>query len=79
MRDFAWPRKPEQNKMMARENGVDDLRQDGIVVAVHAGKKLIALFQFAQEVFAQFLAHAALRDFLFRPLTAAKLTQRFRQ
>ena len=76
---FSLAAQAQQNEMMARQNGVDDLRKDGIVVAVHAGKELVALFQFVQEIFAQFLAHATLRDFLFGPLTAAKLTERFRQ
>ena len=34
------PAQAEQNEMMARQNGVDDLRKDGVFVAVHAGKEL---------------------------------------
>src|SRR5271156_1062462 len=73
------PAQTKQNEMMARENGIDDLRQNGIVVAMHTGKKLVAPFQLAQQILAQFLAHATLRNILYRPLTAAKLTERFRQ
>src|SRR5271163_4540128 len=76
---LGLPAQTEQNKMMARENSVDDLQQNRIVVAMHAGKKLVAIFQLAQQVLAQFLAHAALRNSFDRPLTAAKLTEGFRQ
>ncbi len=76
---FRLSAQAEQNKVMPREDGVDDLRHHRIVVAVHAGKQLVSPFQFAQQIFAQFLAHAALRNSLFGPLTAAKLTEGFRQ
>ena len=48
MRDFACPRKPEQNEVMARENRIDDLRDHRVVVAMHAREERFALFHLAE-------------------------------
>ena len=64
---------------MPRESRIDDLRDHRVVVAVYAGEERLALFHFADEIFAQFLSNTSFRDFLFRPLTVAKLTKIFRQ
>jgi hypothetical protein len=65
--------------MMPRQDRVDDLWQDSVVIAVHAGKQRFALFHFAHQIFTQFLADGSARDSFFGPLAAAKFTQAFRQ
>jgi phage/plasmid primase-like uncharacterized protein len=40
---------------VAREKGIDDLRDDGIFVAVDAAKKRFALFDGAEEIAANFV------------------------
>jgi len=65
--------------MMPGQDGIDDLGQHGVFVTVQAMKQGLALFHFAKQVLAQFLAHAALRHSFFRPLTAAKFAKTFRQ
>ena len=59
MRLLAWPRKSQQNKIVAREQGVDDLRHDGIFVAVNAGKKRLVALNQAQNIAANFVFHRA--------------------
>ena len=59
MRLLAWPRKPEQDEIVARENGVGDLRQNGFFVAVHAGEERLARFEFAQQVRAHLFLYGA--------------------
>src|ERR1700733_5966854 len=74
---FSLPTQTQQNEMMAREYGVDDLGDDGIVVAVETGEKRFAFFHFLEQVFAKLLAYRAMRDFFFRPIAPAKFAKRF--
>ena len=60
---------------MAREYGVDDLRDDGIVVTVEAGKERLPFFHFSQQIFAKFLAYRAARDLFSRPIASAKFAK----
>src|SRR4029077_7265746 len=46
---------PEQNEVVARENGIDDLRDHRIVVPVHAREERLALFHLAEKIFAKLL------------------------
>ena len=71
--------KTEQDEMMLRKDGVDDLRNHGVVVAVYAGEERVALLHLAEQILTHFLPDRALRVFLFRPVAAAKLTESFRQ
>src|SRR5208282_1417284 len=72
---FRLSTQPEQNEVVPRENRVDDLRDHGVVVAVQSREDRFALLHLAEQVFAQFLPHRALRDSLLRPLTSPKLSQ----
>ncbi len=44
--------KSQQNEIMTRKNGVDDLRHHGIVVADNSGKNRPALAKFRHQVVA---------------------------
>ena len=44
---------------MARQDGVDDLRHDGVFVADDAGKERFPALQFADQVLAKFVFDAA--------------------
>src|ERR1700675_1907680 len=76
---FRLAAQAEKNEMMARKDGVDDLGYYRVVVPVQAGKERLALFHLAHQILAQLLSHTSLRDSLFGPLTAAKLTEGFRE
>ena len=65
---LGLPAQAEQDQIVPRENRVDDLRHDRLVIADDAGKDSFARAQFAQEVGAQFVfdrsgAVAALSEF----------------
>jgi hypothetical protein len=65
--------------MMPRENCVDNLRDHGVVVAVHARKKRLTLLHPAQEILAQLLPQGSIGKALLGPIAAAaKLTKSFR-
>ena len=55
---FGLAAQSEQDEVMTRENGVDDLRHDGIVVSDDAGENGTALTQLHDEVVAHFVLHA---------------------
>ena len=65
--------------MVSRQYRVYDLWNDRVVVAMNSLKQRLALLHFTEQIFAQFLTHGSLRDSIFRPLAAAKLTEVFRQ
>ena len=44
---LGLPAQSEQNKIMPRENSVDDLRHDRVVIADDAREKLLARAQFS--------------------------------
>src|SRR5712664_3197767 len=47
----------EKNEIVAGEQSVDDLRDDGVFVAVDAGKQRLALFDGAEQIAADFVFH----------------------
>jgi hypothetical protein len=49
----------EQDQVVAREDGVRDLRHDRLVVAEYAGEQTLARAQFCDEVRAQFVFDGA--------------------
>ena len=61
MRLFAWPRKPEQNKIVPRQERVGDLRQNGFFVPVNARKERLAGFELLKNVRAQLVLDGAAR------------------
>ena len=65
--------------MMPRKNCIDDLRNHGVVVAVHSRKERFALLHPAQKVLAQLLPQRSIGKALLGPVAAAaKLTKSFR-
>ena len=68
---------PQQNEIVARKNGVDDLRHDRVVVADDAGKhrSVAVCAQPGRQVVAQFILDAARAQTLFGKDTAAQFTQ----
>ncbi len=68
---------------MARQNGVHDLRNDGIVVAYDAGKDstvvvipYIGTSQACDQIFPEFVLHMAGAQPFFRKGTAAQFAER---
>ena len=53
MRVFAWPRSPRRMKLCLREQRVDELRDDGVVVADDAGKQRLAGLELGDQVGAE--------------------------
>src|SRR6266404_597309 len=54
---FGLAAEAEKNKIVAREQCVDDLRDDGVFVAVDAGKQRFTFFDGAKEIAADFVFH----------------------
>jgi len=52
IRLLAWPRSPSQQ-------GVDQLGQHGVLVAVHSGEELLAAGERPEEVLPDFVPHRA--------------------
>src|SRR6266849_446900 len=49
----------EKNEIVAREQSIDDLRDDGVFVTMHAGKEGLASFDGTQEIAAQLILDGA--------------------
>src|SRR5712692_7451865 len=49
----------EKNEIVAREQGIDDLRDNGVFVAVDAGKKRFALFDGTKQIAAELILNGA--------------------
>src|SRR6267378_3361523 len=49
----------EKNEIVAREQGIDDLRDYGVFIAVHAGEEGLALFDGAEQIAAEFILDGA--------------------
>jgi hypothetical protein len=75
---FGLAAQAEQNEVVARKNGVHDLRHDGVVVADDAGEDagVVVLTQAGDEVFAEFVFHAAGAKTFLGKSTAAQFAQR---
>ena len=69
----------QQNKIMTRKNGIDDLRHHGIVVADDARENRPALAKFRHQVVAQFVLHAPASQLFFGEWTVAQLAERPRK
>ncbi len=74
---FGLTAQTEQNEIMPRENGVDDLRNDGVVVADDAGEEagVAVMTQAGDEVVAEFVFHAAGAQAFFGKSTAAQFAE----
>ncbi len=59
---FGLPAQSQQDEIVARQNGVDDLRNHGIFVADHAGEKLVAALQLADQILAQLAFYGPLAE-----------------
>ena len=69
----------QQNEIVARKNGVDDLRHDRVVVADDAGENRAALTEFHDQVVAHLVFHAPGTQPLFAKWTLAQFAERPRQ
>src|ERR1700676_136754 len=56
---FGLAAQAQQNKIVARKQRVDDLRNDGVFVAVDAGEKRLVVLDGAQQILANFFFHRA--------------------
>ena len=56
---LGLPAKTQKDEVVAREHGVDDLRDDRLVVADDAGEDALAAAQLPQEVGAHLVLHGA--------------------
>ncbi|MCL6481594.1 MAG: hypothetical protein K6U02_07700 [Firmicutes bacterium] len=72
---FGLPAQAEQDEVVSRQNGIDDLRHDGVFIAMDAGEKGFARLDLRQQVFAHLLLDAAVCQTGFGPLAAAEFTQ----
>src|SRR6266540_3844952 len=66
---------PEQNEVVARENRIDELRQDGLFVPHDARKHWRAVLEQADEVLAHFIFDGALPAGGTGPLRPLQLTE----
>ena len=65
----------EKNEIVARQNGVDELRNDGFLVAHDAGKQRRAVLEQTDEVLAHFVFDGALATSGTAPLGFFQLTK----
>jgi hypothetical protein len=72
---FGLAAKPEQNEIMTRQNGVDDLRDNGVVVTDYAGEDRGVVSELRDQVLAQFVFHTTGTQFVFRKGTSAQLAE----
>ena len=56
-RVFAWPRFAQQNNVLARDNGVFDLRQNRILIADDPREKFLPGTDAPHEVLAKLVLH----------------------
>src|SRR5277367_2507594 len=54
---FCLATQPEQNKIMAREEGIDDLRHNGVFITVDTGKERLVFLHGAEEVAADLVLY----------------------
>ena len=60
---FGLPPQSEENKVVARQDGVDHLRNHRIFVSDDAGKERRTALNFADQVLAEFVLHSAADQF----------------
>src|SRR5712664_4189544 len=56
---FGLAAEAEQNEIVAGEQGIDDLRDDGVLVAMHAGEKRLAFFNGTEQIAAELILYGA--------------------
>ena len=76
---FGLAAQSQQNEIMARKNGVDDLGHDRVVISDNAGENGAALPEFRDQVVAHFVLHAPGTQPLFAKRTLTQFAQRPRQ
>ena len=78
---FRLSPQPEQNKIVAREDGIHDLWHHGVVVSNNAGKDagIVVLTQPDDEIVPEFVFHAADAQTFFGKSTAAQFAERARK
>jgi hypothetical protein len=69
----------EENEIVSRQDGIDDLRHHGVVVADDSRKNGAALSQFARQVVAHLVFHVPFQQSVFGEGTLAQLTERARK
>ena len=52
---FGLPAQSKQDEIVARQQGVHDLRDDAVVISMHAGKQRLIPFNAAQQIAANFV------------------------
>ncbi len=62
---FGLPAQPQQNEIVARQNGVDHLRHDGVFVSQDAGKQRLPALHFADQIVSEFVFDGAVAEFGF--------------
>ena len=69
---LGLPAQAEKNEVVARKNGVDHLRHDGVFVPEDARKQFLAALDFADQVAAEFVLDGPVGKFGFGEGTGAK-------
>ena len=69
---LGLPAQSEKNEVVARKNGVDDLRHDGVFVPENARKQFLAALNFADQVGAELVLDGPVGNFRFGEGTVAK-------
>src|ERR1700683_4990150 len=72
---FRLSAQAEQDEIMARENGIDDLRYDSVVVANDAGKYGATFAQPGHKVFAELVFNAARAETRFSEGTSTQFAE----
>src|SRR5207245_7000931 len=62
---FCLSTQAQQNEIVARENGVDDLRYDSVFIPHNSRKKRATLAQFADKIVPQPILYTAGKETLF--------------
>ena len=76
MRLFAWPRRPSRDEIVAGKNGIDDLRDDAVFVAVDSRKQRFAALDGAEQVAPNFVLHGKRAGSAHRNQGCASVPQR---
>ena len=76
---FGLPAQAKQDEIVTREDRVDDLRNNSVVVTHNARKQGLTAFQLADQVRPQLVLQCAIGRVLIEKAAGAKLAQRLRQ
>src|SRR6266700_3457932 len=72
---FGLAAQTQKNEIMARKNGIHDLRDNGVVITDDAGENRIILSQLCDQIIAQLIFHTARAQFFFRKGASAQLAE----